>query len=91
MLRHAAFPFKVLEAGRGKEVIKPNKILYLLQINLYMKSLFASLILVLTSLSAIAQSNIVYNNEYINHIDDKGNKQGVWKLYDNKRKLEVIT
>lgn len=56
-----------------------------------MKSLFAAIILVLASLSAIAQSNIIYNNEYINHIDDKGNKQGVWKLFDEKRKLEVIT
>ena len=53
-----------------------------------MKKTYLILIL-LYSLTSIAQNAIQYNNETINALDENDNKIGIWKMYDEKNNVLI--
>jgi TonB family protein len=53
-----------------------------------MKKTYLILIL-LYSLTSIAQNAIQYNNESINALDENDNKIGIWKMYDEKKNVLI--
>ena len=55
-----------------------------------MKHIFLFFLLSFSFLST-AQNVIEYKNEQINAIDENGKQTGIWKLYDEDKKIMIVT